>query len=282
VYIDTNRFSPYTVLDIVSFQPRILCNMEDWKRPINKYPVMLDSTGSTLEIDIHVPTLRAENLHFQTWGSARVLANQLHTIPVHPEAFTDSSASLASKPNILELGAGTGLAGLAAAALWRTSLVLTDLAPFVPGLARNIDVNRNLLEARGASAESGALDWEEPAELPVYSGEDGAEAKMGKVYRSERDKAGVIVVADCLYSEDHPRMLVGAIVAWLRRGKHSRVVVCYPLRVAYLDIIRELWELMEERGLESVGEGKEEILDEVWDDERLHEWGVWKWREESI
>ena len=258
--------------------------MEDWTRPVNQYPVTIptsptSSTTTALPIDIHVPTLRADNLHFQTWGSARILANQLHTIPLPADTFDPTPNNDSNGISILELGAGTGLAGLAAALLWRTSVVLTDLAPFVPGLARNIDANRELLRERGAVARSAALDWNEAGEMVVTGEEEGGD----RVLRREReeDKASVIVVADCLYSEEHPRMLRDVIVGWLRKGPGARVVVCYPLRVAYLDIIRELWALLEEGGLESVGEGKEEIRDDVWDDERLHEWGVWRWREGS-
>ncbi|ETN46667.1 uncharacterized protein HMPREF1541_00853 [Cyphellophora europaea CBS 101466] len=243
--------------------------MEDWKRPINKYKAVLDTGGENVDIDINVPKLRAENLHFQTWGSARILAGQLHTIPIEKAQFRENGV------NILEMGAGTGLAGLAAAAIWQTSVTLTDLAPFVPGLARNIDVNKDVLSDRRASACSGALDWNQPATLPVFHHDP---EQIQQTYSSETDKARVIIAADCLYSEDHPRMLTNAILAWLRPGPDSRVIVCYPLRIAYLDIIRELWELLEAGGLESVSEGKEEITDEVWDDERLHEWGVWRWR----
>lgn len=258
--------------------------MEDWKRPINKYKAILNPAGDSVDIDINVPKLRAENLHFQTWGSARILAGQLHTIPLDPQHTfrpnndgDDNDGAI----NILEMGAGTGLAGLAAAAIWQTSLVLTDLAPFVPGLARNIEVNHAVLAARGASARSGALDWNEPSTLPVLFGDDASKVERRRTYLSQRDKASVIIAADCLYSEDHPRMLTEAIFAWLRPGPHARVVICYPLRIAYLDIIRELWELLEKGGLESIAEGKEKITDDVWDDERLHEWGVWRWRDST-
>jgi predicted nicotinamide N-methyase len=244
--------------------------MEDWKRPVNKYTVALDGDGSALEIDINVPKLRAENLHFQTWGSARILAENLYTIPMDESVFEGAAI------DVLELGAGTGLAGLAAAALWKTNLILTDLGPFVPGLSRNIDVNREVLAQRGVAASAGTLDWEQPHELPVFKDDP---TKVLRTLSSSRDKASMIIAADCLYSEDHPRLLVNAIVAWLKPGSASRVIICYPLRIAYLDIIRELWELLESEGLESISEGKKEIPDKVWDDERLHEWGVWRWRQ---
>lgn len=243
--------------------------MEDWNRPINKYTVRLKPSGESLDIDINVPKLRADNLHFQTWGSARILAGQLHTIPIPANSFDGNGIG------ILELGAGTGLAGLAAAALWRTDLALTDLAPFVPGLQRNIEVNEKMLTQRNVRASCGSLDWNEPRALSLL----GHNSDQREVLSSQTDKASVIVVADCLYSEDHPQMLTSVILSWLKPGPKSRLIICYPLRVAYLDIIRDLWHLLEEAGLDSISEGKEEITDEIWDDERLHEWGVWKWRD---
>lgn len=248
--------------------------MEDWKRPINDYDVILDTHGHKVSININVPRLAAENLHFQTWGSARVLAGQLHTIPLDKDTFRDGNNGV----KILELGAGTGLAGLAAAALWQTEAILTDLAPFVPGLARNIDVNQEVLSTRNARVLSGALDWNAPAQVPLFSDDP---AQPDRILHSETDKASVIIAADTLYSEEHPRMLGNAIFAWLKRSPEARVIVCYPLRVAYLDIIRDLWQVLEEGGLEAVIEGKEDIKDEVWDDERLHEWCVFRWKEDS-
>lgn len=249
--------------------------MEDWKRPINTYPVNLDSnTTNTIQLHINVPTLRAENLHFQTWGSARILAANLHTIALPPSTFTSDNSV-----NILELGAGTGLAGLAAAALWRTSAVLTDLPPFVPGLAENIAVNADTLASRNARVQSGALDWNAPSTLPIFSTDAAAAEQSTVTLYSSSSKARMIIAADTLYSEEHPGMLARTIFEWLDPTPEARVVLCYPLRVAYLDIIRELWAVLEEGGLESCGEGREEVKDEHWDDERWHEWGVFRWKE---
>ena len=57
------------------------------------------------------------------------------------------------------------------------------------------------------------------------------------------------------------------------------------MRIAYLDAMREFWEVMEAGGLVCVKEGREELGDgmvgkekEEWDDERLHEWCIWKWK----
>lgn len=51
------------------------------------------------------------------------------------------------------------------------------------------------------------------------------------------------------------------------------------MRVAYIDYMREFWELMEEGGLVAEQEGRQEIDLREWDDEKLHEWSVWKWKD---
>jgi predicted nicotinamide N-methyase len=60
---------------------------------------------------------------------------------------------------VLELGAGTGLLGLAAAALWRANVVMTDLPLFQDNLLHNIRNNCSLLGERGANVSCDVLDW---------------------------------------------------------------------------------------------------------------------------
>ncbi len=65
---------------------------------------------------------------------------------------------------MLELGSGTGLLGLAAAAIWRADVVLSDLPSILPNLASNADRNRPTVEARGGRIRAGALTWGGEAE----------------------------------------------------------------------------------------------------------------------
>lgn len=55
--------------------------------------------------------------------------------------------------NVLELGAGTGLAGIAAAVLGASTAVLTDLPYVIDNLRDNIEANNVL------NAEAAELDW---------------------------------------------------------------------------------------------------------------------------
>ncbi len=216
------------------------------------------SHGASARINISEPALRALGLSLCTWTSSFVLASLLHKLELHPVR--------SSTLPVLELGAGTGLVGLTAATLWRVPVVLTDLPPIVAGLAGNINLNSNVVEDL---VQCGSLDWTSP---------DILELQSGKTYTAEKDKAMVILAADVVYSEEHPELLSQTILRWLADGPASRAVVAYPLRVAYLDQIRELWELLEAGGLEAIEEGREQASTKDWDDECLIEFCVWRWK----
>ena len=242
--------------------------MDQGKGVTQKYQVQRDSDGNSVNLHIHVPRLRTDNLDLQTWGSSSILANQLHKFDIDANSFEKGGIQ------VLELGAGTGLVGLSAAVIWKANIILTDLAPLLPGLDKNIEVNDKLLAVNGTKVVSGSLDWNQPHQLTIPNRTpESTPTTLG----SEHDKATVILAADTVYDEEHPRMLTDAILAWLKPGSQSMVMISYPLRVAYLDAIRDLWQRLGLGGLEAIDEGKADTGD-GWDDESLHEWSVWKWR----
>jgi hypothetical protein len=115
--------------------------------------------SSPFELVIREPPITGDNLGFKTWSSSYVLALHLPRL-ANTSLFRLFDESLGhSKPRILELGSGTGLLGLAAAAFWQVHVTLTDLPEIVPNLTANADDNRELLESRGASANTGILTW---------------------------------------------------------------------------------------------------------------------------
>ncbi len=254
--------------------------MLDYGVSSRTFSVPTNSTGDTVDLHIQVDAVKAENLSLKTWGSSVILANQLHHIKIDPASLQMTAISSRNQSiNVLELGAGTGLVGLAAAVIWRTKVVLTDLAPIVPGLATNICVNSELLSSTGGCVSCGSLDWAHPERLQLS--QTGAEQRDQSLL-VETNKANVIIAADTIYSEEHPALLSKAILTWLKRSPDARVLIAYPLRVAYLEELRELWERLKEGGLDAFEEGKEDIgSSEDWDDETLHEWSVWRWHTED-
>jgi predicted nicotinamide N-methyase len=252
----------------VPFSPPVKENMKASTRTFQ-----IPTKESTSSINIHISEDRdivAENLSHVTWGASYILAKQLHAIKL-PDHWQNNS----SRP-VIELGAGTGLAGLSAAAVWNTNVVLTDLVPVVSGLRKNVSLNKSLLASCRGRASCGVLDWKNPSRLSACNEEHDIFEDIDAL---ERNKASIILAADTVYDEDHPAMLARVVQTWLKSGPNSRFIVAYPLRVAYLDEIRDLWERLEEIGLVALEEGKEK-LDEAggWDDDLLIEWSVWGWK----
>ena len=87
----------------------------------------------------------------QLWGAGAALSSYVLAGAGH--------AWLAGRPTVVEVGAGTGLLGLAAACAGASAVIVTDLAANVPRMAANIEANAAAIEAVGATVEARALPW---------------------------------------------------------------------------------------------------------------------------
>lgn len=239
-------------------------------------PGTRESNGKTddfMSIKLREPTLTGDNLGLKTWASSFLLAKRLVLLKdtVLPK--------LGSAERILELGSGTGLVGLAAAAVFQRQVVLTDMPEIVLNLEHNINCNADLLSEADASARSGILDWTQPSTLALHPASDHDQA-----YHPSRSFT-LILAADIIYSAMHPALFVSAIEAQLSRHADARVVIELPLRYAYAAERADLVEKMEALGLRRMEEGEEVGYDD-WsagrDEEELDEvecwWSVWGWK----
>lgn len=230
------------------------------------------SDADHVSIAIAEARCEAEGLHLATWSSSFLLSNTLHKLEIDREQLRQGDDN---KYSILELGAGTGLTGLSAAAVWGTRSLLTDLPGIVPGLQVNVDINKDAMRATGGAVACGTLDWNKPDVVHLHMpGPDG----RSTIELDEGNMFPIVLAADTMYTEDHPSLLSQMIVKCLRRTATARAIVMWPLRIAYIDHIREFWDLMDAAGLVAEQEGREEIDLKDWDDEKLHEWSVWKWK----
>lgn len=108
---------------------------------------------------IREPALTGDSLGLKTWASSYVLARSLPRIGATTlfRLFDESFGQ--PGPRVLELGSGTGLLGIAAAAVWRVHVTLTDLPGIVDNLKNNAERNAALVEERGGSLTVGRLTW---------------------------------------------------------------------------------------------------------------------------
>ncbi|KAL1515989.1 hypothetical protein AB1Y20_002602 [Prymnesium parvum] len=122
---------------------------------------------------------------------------------------------------VLELGAGTGVCGLACALLGASRVVLTDLPQAVPLLRRNAAGCAHLWPT-ATRVEVAELTWGDEAAARAIEGVD------------------LVLACDCVYQPAHYRDLARTldafeaetIVAWLPRDKSES---------AFLDLLRSRW-----------------------------------------
>ncbi|MCJ1462426.1 hypothetical protein MMC07_001027 [Pseudocyphellaria aurata] len=204
--------------------------------------------NSSLSITLHEPSLTSDNLGHKTWVSSYLLAKRLPFLRTDlPSLQSDTENEVvgaASRPSkistrILELGAGTGLVGIVAAALFHVPVHLTDLPAIVPNLQANVLRNRQNF-ANAENTTTGVLDWSD------FSTDD-----------EFLQKADVILSADPLYSPLHPALLANAIERLLNQGETARVIVALPLRKAYVPEVEDFKVKMKNKGLTLLGEGND-------------------------
>ncbi|KAL8856222.1 MAG: hypothetical protein Q9178_007139 [Gyalolechia marmorata] len=220
---------------------------------------------SDVSITLREPSLTADNLGHKTWLASYLLAKRLPSLVSYLPDLLESSGQ------VIELGAGTGLVGLAVAAMFDLHVHLTDLPAIVPNLLANVTANAENITKR-STTRVGEFDW--------------SNVRQGHI-ENARD-CGLVLAADPLYSPQHPAWLVAAIDHVLKRDVAARVVIELPLREAYAPEINELKSRIEGLGLAILVEGTE-WGSEDWEDahcgnERTEVecwWAVWRWAPSS-
>ncbi|EME46690.1 hypothetical protein DOTSEDRAFT_70630 [Dothistroma septosporum NZE10] len=249
---------------VIDMQPSSILERSITRNPSSDSDgTQMDASENNLELTLHEPALTSDNLGLKTWASSYLLAKRLGTLRAY-------LPSLPRDALILELGAGTGLVGLAAAAVFSRHVILTDLPEIVENLQRNVQTNAPALTVHGAKAYAAVLDWTSPASFTLENIHPGG--------------AGIfplILVADPIYSTEHPRFLTQAILYHLSRDDDARVIIELPLREAYVAERQDLHTRMAELGLSILHQGEEVGFDD-WSsghDEVLTEvrcwWSVW-------
>lgn len=216
----------------------------------------IPTRSAPIDITIHEPALTADNLGLKTWAASYLLAKRLHIIQL-PQPSTSLAVEM------LELGAGTGLVGIAAAAIFHATVILTDLAEIAPNLWRNIEANRKIVKQNNGTTSCAILDWSDPLSCRMHrEGTEPSTESLSVQQSSRPHQVPVILAADSLYSAEHPRLLVQTIEAWLAPQHTARVIVEFPLREAYMPELADFRERMIGIGLHILSEGEETGYDD--------------------
>jgi predicted nicotinamide N-methyase len=229
------------------------------------------------EISIYEPSLTGDSLGFKTWAASYLLSKRLHTMEL-PQSCDGQQL------RILELGSGTGLVGMAAAAALGASVLLTDLPEIEGNLARNVLQNEAVITEHRGIAKTAILDWTNPNEIiSSASSVSTTGSDIAAFVEAKIDKFPAIVAADSIYSAEHPTMLIEAIKTWLAPGPNARVIVELPRRNGYSAEIQDFRNCMLLLGLHILDEGEETGYDD-WGgstEDELQEvncwWSVWSW-----
>ena len=218
-----------------------------------------------LTITLHEPSLTGDNLGLKTWSSSLMLARRLR----------DLESLLPTKPvndelQVLELGAGTGLVGIAAACLWSkqarvSHVTLSDLPEIVPNLEKNMKSNQHIVDAFGGKMSVCTLDWADEQNKPS----------------TEEGRYPVVIAADPLYSPEHPKLLVATVGRWLARNDLARFIAAVPLREGYGEERKNMTRRLIDLGLEFEEQGEDSGFDD-WEgadgqrQEVKYSWSIWR------
>ena len=149
-------------------------------------------------------------------------SSPLHAVyPARPSLSIgqQSAGQLLSGINVVELGAGTGIGGLAAAALG-ARVVLTDVASVVPLIAANVAANRDAIAHAGGEVVVTTLDWDAESNTSADLGSD------------------LVLAADALYHRDDSGRQLEAFartVGRLTKACGGRLLLVHKARHAILD-----------------------------------------------
>ncbi|KAJ3187172.1 hypothetical protein HDU85_007210 [Gaertneriomyces sp. JEL0708] len=185
-------------------------------------------------VDISEPSYGECDIGFQTWGAGVVLSKLLaaNEIPL-------------TASRILELGSGTGLAGIVAARIGRSlypkfEIVLTDYHPNVlSNLRRNVHANNV-----DACTLVGMLDWT----IGTLELEDTGAQPDTDSLTSAKEPFEQIIASDFNYEPSHAHLIPAVVARYLSQAGNSRFWSVLPVRPRFKAELDAFYVEMNHRG----------------------------------
>ncbi|PWN94399.1 hypothetical protein FA10DRAFT_299678 [Acaromyces ingoldii] len=189
-----------------------------------------EGRGVVVRVCTTESTLKEDALGNRTWGSAPLLVR--HLLPRFEALLASASAREGGRViKVLELGAGTGLVGLALADLARrmggharVEVFLTDFhTDVLSNLKRNVCANGWTLTERGACADDDEEEAAAAARVKVLVKRvDWKDVHDGKATDISGLEFDLIVAADCTYESLHTTWIHSLATKHLaRQSRHA-------------------------------------------------------------
>ncbi|KAG7537263.1 Lysine methyltransferase [Arabidopsis suecica] len=128
----------------------------------------------SIESTVVIRELTSQGLSFQLWPAASsfvtLLDNYRRDPSNSPLTATLSSLKPSSPLNILELGSGTGVVGIAAAITLSANVTVTDLPHVLDNLNFNAEANAETVERFGGKVNVAPLRWGEADDVEEVLG----------------------------------------------------------------------------------------------------------------
>lgn len=186
--------------------------------------------------------LPSQGLSFQLWPAATTLVTLLDEYRSHLSksplsSILTHSSDGSDRPslNILELGSGTGLVGIAAAVTLGANVTVTDLPHVIPNLQFNVDANSAALTANGGTVTVAPLSWGEVGDVELIGREFDVILASDVVYHDHLYEP----LLQTLYLLLRGRETTSFVMAHLRRWKKDSVFFKKAKKAFYVEVLYE-------------------------------------------
>ncbi|KAL8091385.1 uncharacterized protein LOC141688904 [Apium graveolens] len=129
----------------------------------------------SIKSNVVIRQFPSQGISFKLWPAATTLVSLLDN-----SAFSSLFQPSSSKPlRLLELGSGTGIVGIAAAAILGTHVTITDLAHALPNLKFNAEANSKTIGGNAGKLEVAALSWGDDQDMEAVNSQADFDIIMG-------------------------------------------------------------------------------------------------------